>query len=93
MFLRIGTWIIWILLLAFARVVTPIPYEEHILAPSSRVLRLQSVRSVNGSITNPEVLFDGGKGTATFSGDGWVAFDYGKNIGGLVSIEVANCSS
>nr|XP_036575468.1 uncharacterized protein CTRU02_14596 [Colletotrichum truncatum]KAF6782040.1 hypothetical protein CTRU02_14596 [Colletotrichum truncatum] len=79
-------------LLVIFGVASGIPYETYILAPRSRELKPVSVKDVRGTVKNSEALLDGKSGTATFEGDGWVTLDYGKNIGGLLSIDVEKVS-
>jgi hypothetical protein len=70
-------------------VAAAIPYEEYILAPESRVLHPVCVWSYNGIVRNPDALLDGGRGIASLNGQSSVTFDFAKNIGGLVSIDIA----
>lgn len=65
-----------------------VPYGQYILAPSSRNLEPVSVKEINGTVRNAEALLGGNRSSATLEGDSWVTLDYGKNIGGLLSIEV-----
>ncbi|KAJ5080864.1 hypothetical protein N7456_013574 [Penicillium angulare] len=80
------------LLLPLAAVAS-VPYEEYILAPSSRDLIPTSVVQVNGSVTNPKSLTQSSGGGATFKGISSVTYDFGKNIAGLVSLDVSSASS
>ena len=80
-------------LLLPALVAASVSYENYIIAPSSRDLIPSSVYQVNGSVTNAKGLTQStGKG-ATFNGVSSVTFDFGKNIAGLVSLEVGSASS
>ncbi|KAI0472799.1 alpha-L-rhamnosidase [Xylariaceae sp. FL0804] len=63
-------------------------YSEYIYAPSQRTLVPASVYQANGSVSNPSALTLGGSGTTTLHGASAVTYDYGKNIGGLVSFTV-----
>lgn len=69
-----------------------VPYDEYILAPSSRDLIPQSVYHVNGSITGATSLTQS-SGNATFNGPSAVTYDFGRNIGGIVSVDVLSASS
>lgn len=72
------------------------PYSEHILAPSSRTIYPLSVYRTNGTVTNPQSLLSSNANTtgpAIFNGNSSITFDYGKNIGGIVSITVGSVSS
>ncbi|THX36416.1 bacterial alpha-L-rhamnosidase domain-containing protein [Aureobasidium pullulans] len=67
-------------------------YDEYILAPSSRTLHPKAVYQdkVNGTITGASSLAGDSKGSAVFSGISAVTYDFGVNIGGLVSLTVGN---
>ncbi|KAJ5736433.1 uncharacterized protein N7483_001558 [Penicillium malachiteum] len=65
-----------------------VPYEEYILAPASRNLVPTSVYQVNGSVTNTN-----SSGKATFNGLSSFTLDFGKNVAGLVSLDVESVSS
>ncbi|KAK3074416.1 hypothetical protein LTR53_003147 [Teratosphaeriaceae sp. CCFEE 6253] len=67
-----------------------IPYSEYILAPSQRVLTPVSVHHANGSVTNPTGLTTSGSGSSTLTGESAITYDYGVNIGGLVSFSVTS---
>lgn len=74
------------------------PYDEYILAPSSRTIYPPSIHRVNGTVSNARSLLTPSttNGSAIFRGNSSVTFDYGKNIGGVVSLtvgSVANASS
>lgn len=69
------------------------PYDQYILAPASRNLVPQSVYQVNGSVSDAELLTHTGSGNATFNGVSSVTFDFGRNIGGIVSLDIASASS
>ncbi|CAG8045141.1 unnamed protein product [Penicillium nalgiovense] len=70
-----------------------IPYEQYILAPKSRDLIPPSVHSVNGSVTKAKSLTQLSGGEATFHGVSSVTYDFGKNVAGLVSLDVGSSSS
>lgn len=67
-------------------------YDEYILAPSSRTLHPKAVYQdkVNGTITGASSLAGDSKGSAVFSGISAVTYDFGVNIGGLVSLTIGN---
>lgn len=72
------------------------PYSEYILAPSSRTVYPASLRRTNGTVTNAQSLLSGSANTtspAIFTGNSSITFDYGKNIGGIVSLTVGSVSS
>ena len=66
-----------------------VPYNEYILAPSSKTLIPVSVYNVNGTVSNPQALTTTGSGVATFSPGSAVTYDFGKNIAGIVSFDVS----
>ncbi|CAI6340208.1 unnamed protein product [Periconia digitata] len=68
-----------------------IPYNEYILAPRTRTLYPVSVHSSNGSVSNPESLTSP-SGSTVFEGDAATAYDFGKNIAGVVSLEIGSIS-
>jgi hypothetical protein len=70
-----------------------IPYEQYILAPKSRDLTPASVYSVNGSVTGARTLTQSSGSGATFHGVSSVTYDFGKNVAGLVSLDVGSSSS
>jgi len=76
-----------------ATVSTAIPFSEYILASESRTLYPAGVHSTNGSILNAESLLRTPNGSAVFNGPSAVTFDFGKNVGGVVSVEVGSSSS
>ncbi|PWY94987.1 Six-hairpin glycosidase [Aspergillus sclerotioniger CBS 115572] len=83
----------WLLLPVLLAIVTlAVPYEQYILAPSSRDLIPVSVRQVNGSVTNAAALTSS-SGNATFNGISSVTYDFGVNVAGIVSVDVASASS
>ncbi|RMJ28618.1 Alpha-L-rhamnosidase [Aspergillus sp. HF37] len=69
------------------------PYDEYILAPSSRDLVPASVCQVNGSVTGAASVAHSSHGNVTFRGPSAVTYDFGRNIGGVVSLDVLSASS
>ncbi|EIN05956.1 bacterial alpha-L-rhamnosidase domain-containing protein [Punctularia strigosozonata HHB-11173 SS5] len=69
-----------------------IPYDEYILAPPSRTLHPVSVRKVNGTVIHAESITGPRHGKATFKGSSAVTFDYGKNVAGVVSLNIGDIS-
>lgn len=80
------------LLLGGLATASGVPYEDYILAPKSRELLPASVHGVNGSVTNARALIQSAGGT-TLNGVSSVTYDFGKNIAGLVSLDVGSASS
>lgn len=66
-------------------------YSDYILAPTSRTLRPASVRTVNGTVTGTSSLTTT-SGSAVFHGVAGVTYDFGKNVEGIVSFNVATLS-
>jgi hypothetical protein len=79
------------LLLVF-QVISATPYDQYILAPSSRTLRPVSIYNVNGTVHGAHTLTQEHGGNAIFTDESAITFDYGKNIAGLVSFTVENVS-
>ncbi|KAI0684564.1 glycoside hydrolase family 78 protein [Cytidiella melzeri] len=69
------------------------PWDAFNYAPSSRTVRPVLIREVQGRVTNAEgLLADGGQ--ATLSGnESWVTLDFGKEVGGLISMNIDPSSS
>ncbi|KAK8168811.1 bacterial alpha-L-rhamnosidase domain-containing protein [Phyllosticta citrichinensis] len=80
------------LIAVFAALSHAIPYEEYILAPSSRDLHPVSVYKINGTVNGADTLTGDALGSATFTDDSAVTYDYGKNIGGVVSLTIGEVS-
>ena len=70
---------------------TPRPSNAYILAPCTRTLRPANVRSTNGTVNGTDALLQQ-SGNLEIHGGGAVVFDMGKNVAGLVSIDVAAVS-
>jgi hypothetical protein len=81
-------------LLAFVIPSSAIPYDQYILAPKSRTLHPVSVHNFNGSVSSPESLTLGSSSASTtlFQGESAAAFDFGINIAGIVTLDVAATS-
>ncbi|KAL3452723.1 Six-hairpin glycosidase-like protein [Aspergillus insuetus] len=69
------------------------PYSEYILAPSSRIIRPSAVYDSFGSVIRPRYLCTRAGQKTVLSGLSSVTYDFGKNIAGIVSIEVEQSSS
>ncbi|KAI4731507.1 bacterial alpha-L-rhamnosidase domain-containing protein [Aureobasidium sp. EXF-10728] len=67
-------------------------YDEYILAPKSRTLHPVAVYQdkINGTITGASSLANDSPGSAIFKGVSAVTYDFGVNIGGLVSLTIGN---
>ena len=83
-----------IILTLLSPVVSSTP-SQYNLAHSSRTILPQSIRFVNGSADNVASLLENATtddGEATFQGPVGVTYDFGRNIGGLVSPNVSSIS-
>jgi hypothetical protein len=67
-------------------------YDQYILAPSSRDLIPRSVSHINGTIDTAASLCGTSAGSAVFHDQSSVAFDYEKNVGGIVSVDIGSTS-
>ncbi|KAI0724316.1 bacterial alpha-L-rhamnosidase domain protein [Cerioporus squamosus] len=71
-----------------------VPYRQYILAPPSRTLRPVSVYGQHGSLTSEAALLEGYKQSGqTLVLDAFnssVTYDFGKNIAGLVNLNVSS---
>lgn len=65
-------------------------YQDYILAPSSRTLYPAKVHGFNGSISGTETLIGSTGGDAVFDGVSAVTYDFGKNIAGLVTLQIGD---
>ncbi|KAJ5754108.1 uncharacterized protein N7511_008261 [Penicillium nucicola] len=70
-----------------------VPYEQYILAPKSRDLIPPSVQNITGSVTGANALTKSSGSGATFHGISSVTYDFGKNVAGLVTLDVGASSS
>lgn len=72
-----------------------VPYEQYILAPTSRNLVPPSIYQVNGSVTNADGLtnWTSGNDSTTFHGPSSVTVDFGRNVGGIVSLDIGAVSA
>ncbi|KAF9459381.1 Six-hairpin glycosidase [Collybia nuda] len=62
-------------------------------APTSKTVYPTAIHSVSGSVQNAQGLV-GNAGSATINGVGsWVALDYGKEVGGLISLNFNTITS
>lgn len=71
-----------------------LPYEQYILAPKSRLLSPVSVHSSNGTVSDPENLTTSSSSgaTSTFADEAATSYDFGINIAGVVSLDIAAAS-
>ncbi|KAI9066646.1 glycoside hydrolase family 78 protein [Trametes sanguinea] len=71
-----------------------VPYQDYILAPSSRTVRPVSIFSQSGSVSFAEALFQdrvAAGGSLVFEAyNSSVTYDFGKNIGGWVNLNTSS---
>ena len=85
--------ILAILLLALGAT-TLVPYEQYILAPSSRTVRPTSIYLRNGLLSSEDALLDSptpseqGLTLGTFNSS--VTYDFGKNIAGWINFDTTS---
>jgi len=67
-------------------------YDQYILAPSSRTLHPVSIyqNKINGTVTGADSIAGDSPGSAVFQDMSAVTYDFGKNIAGLVSLQIGN---
>ena len=67
-------------------------YDSYILAPSSRTLHPGSLyqNKTNGTVSNAASIASDAAGNAVFEGVSAATYDFGKNIAGLVSLQIGN---
>ena len=79
-------------LLSAAVAVSAAPYEEYILAPPSRTIRPVDIFGEADPLSSPNALLDGhtssGSGLVLDAFNSSVTYDFGKNIGGWVNLDV-----
>ncbi|KAJ2991238.1 hypothetical protein NUW58_g2583 [Xylaria curta] len=91
-FQQVSVYMQWTLLASAA---ADVPYQEYMLAPTTRVLSPVSIYQTGGDVRNAAALLASSgagaqwNGSTTFSGNGsYVTLDFGKNIAGGVSFHV-----
>jgi len=80
-------------LLASSLVEAASPYSQYILAPTSRTLYPQSVFATDGDVTHPADLLEGADGSLTLNNTASVTYDFGKNIEGIVSLDIVSTAA
>ncbi|KAF2021681.1 glycoside hydrolase family 78 protein [Aaosphaeria arxii CBS 175.79] len=81
-----------------AMVAAAIPYREYILMPDSRKLLPQSVYATTGTTVGAASILDNLNSSQSapqliLSANSSVTYDYGKNIAGIVSVQVSRVSN
>jgi len=83
-----------LLLLASISSCTAVKYSEYIYAPKSRTIYPETIYRSNGSISNAQNLVGAPSGgMTTFSNAASVTFDFGKNIEGVVSVDIESIAA
>ena len=71
-----------------------VPYEQYILAPSSRTVRPTSVYLRSGTLSAEDALLDdqisSGKGLTLYAFNSSVTYDFGKNIAGWINFNTTS---
>lgn len=78
-----------LLLLLSWLVAGQVPYTEYVLTPKSRTLRPAKVYNINGTVNQADELIAGQDASTTFIGPSAVTYDFGKDVGGIVSFNVS----
>ncbi|KAI0757240.1 bacterial alpha-L-rhamnosidase domain protein [Daedaleopsis nitida] len=83
------------LLCLTATALAAVPYQQYILAPSSRTVRPVTIFRQHGSLTSASALFGDspkstGNGLVLDEFNASVTYDFGKNVAGLVSLDVSS---
>ncbi|KAH9921974.1 uncharacterized protein BXZ73DRAFT_104232 [Epithele typhae] len=79
--------------LASVAVAAAVPYQEYILAPPSRTVHPVSVHSHHGSLSSSNTLVGGPSSKTSIILNGFnssITYDFGKNIGGWVNLDVSS---
>lgn len=66
------------------------PWEDYVLAPSSRTLRPEGVHVSSGSVDDPQGAY--GRGVMVLEEDGQVTLDFGLNVGGILNLTFGEVS-
>lgn len=73
-----------------------VPYDEYILAPSSRTVRPTSLYLSSGSVSSEHALLDGqapsGQGLTLETFNSSVTYDFGKNVAGWINFKTTSRS-
>ncbi|KAL1682840.1 glycoside hydrolase family 78 protein [Schizophyllum commune] len=69
------------------------PWDDFNYAPASRVVYPQRIYGTNGDVEHEDGLLSADAGSTTLSGaDAWVTIDFGKEVGGVVSLTIDSAS-
>lgn len=86
-----------LLVIVAASLVAAVPYQDYILAPSSRTVRPVSIFRQDGPSTSPEALLasNTGSGRSLVFGafNASVTYDFGKNVAGWVNVNIPTTGS
>ncbi|KAK7455854.1 hypothetical protein VKT23_010891 [Stygiomarasmius scandens] len=84
--LRLGLNLVALRLLGVGAVAPSGPWDAFNYAPETRVVTPISVRAVEGDVVNAEGLLGAASGAEFTSSGSWVVLDFGKEVGGLISL-------
>ncbi|KAI4521109.1 glycoside hydrolase family 78 protein [Schizophyllum commune Loenen D] len=69
------------------------PWNDFNYAPASRIVYPQRIYGTNGDVEHEDSLLSADAGSPTLSGaDAWVTIDFGKEVGGVVSLTIDSAS-
>ncbi|KAJ6530328.1 glycoside hydrolase family 78 protein [Mycena capillaripes] len=70
------------------------PWDAFNYAPTSKIVKPVSIRTVSGTVLGAEGLIQDSDAQATFSGNSsFVVLDWGKEVGGILSLTINNATS
>ncbi|KAG6827253.1 hypothetical protein H0H92_012614 [Tricholoma furcatifolium] len=82
------------LLISVAALAPSGPWDAFNYAPADRTVYPTAIHSSHGFVSDVNNLVGDGAKTATLKGNGsWVALDFGKEVGGLITLNLAPSSS
>ncbi|KAF3761697.1 family 78 glycoside hydrolase [Cryphonectria parasitica EP155] len=84
--------VFWPLAALVSHVSAAIPYSDYILAPANRTISPASIYSTSGNVTNAAGVTTSGNGPTILGPGSYITFDYGKNVGGVVSVTAGETS-
>jgi hypothetical protein len=81
-----------LILLLLASYVLTAPWDRYNLAPESRIIRPVSIFTTKGSVENATNILSG-KPTGLIDQGSYITLDFGKNVGGILTLHVASVSA
>ena len=76
-----------------ASAASAVPYQNYVLAPSTRTLRPVAIYKQDGPSSSPDALLDGHDADAALALDAFnasVTYDFGKTIGGFLNLNISS---